>query len=579
MLISQTGISQHLTLQQPPESGIANTPHAKLLRLNEFAFKPELVEQYQKDALTIVQEARLGLSGILETPVLEGTCLLIEGACFYNSGLCYKAYRTLEQALILLTKPDLLRVYALIYTGRVQTVLRMYLAAYENLKAAEELAENLGEEGGAELARIMQVSLHTELGTHAQANELLEKIKANLNFVPPAIQNYFALESAYLFLRSLPAKPLPTQNLNINYLLSLQQMMKAVVQKAQSDRNLVLWARSLNILGHLHLHLEQNSAAEENFYMLVDISNDLSHAFLLGCAQFGLANAFYQQGAFSIALDYFTEAHEQCKKLENIPFFSVNTLQGIALSWEKLNNTNRALEYQKLYFLADKEYFLHQIKQQLQMAAHGYQFRAQNKDTDKLLTPTRELPRKNANAALIETLKTDAPLDPLTGLATRRLLDKKLTEWLKASSTNNLLAIHADIDNFKEINQLQSSKLGDKVLQEVAGLLRRYLRPHDLAVREAGDEFLIVCRNIKAENAFGICERLRMAVQSHNWSSYHPSLRVTISIGYTLIVAWDFQKNNMTTPNDCFRKADEQLFLAKHFGRNRVLPTASVNVS
>jgi diguanylate cyclase (GGDEF)-like protein len=66
-----------------------------------------------------------------------------------------------------------------------------------------------------------------------------------------------------------------------------------------------------------------------------------------------------------------------------------------------------------------------------------------------------------------------------------------------------------DLDNFKDINDTYGHHIGDRALREVAGVLRAGIRPYDICVRYAGDEFIVVLSGCGAEEA----ERKRVELQ------------------------------------------------------------------
>src|SRR5207248_5366568 len=66
-----------------------------------------------------------------------------------------------------------------------------------------------------------------------------------------------------------------------------------------------------------------------------------------------------------------------------------------------------------------------------------------------------------------------------------------------------------DLDNFKDINDTHGHHVGDRALREVAGVLRNGIRPYDMCVRYAGDEFMVVLAGCGAEEA----ERKRIELQ------------------------------------------------------------------
>src|SRR5207244_9822142 len=66
-----------------------------------------------------------------------------------------------------------------------------------------------------------------------------------------------------------------------------------------------------------------------------------------------------------------------------------------------------------------------------------------------------------------------------------------------------------DLDSFKEINDTYGHHVGDRALRDVAGVLRTGIRPYDICVRYAGDEFIVVLSGCGGEEA----ERKRLELQ------------------------------------------------------------------
>jgi diguanylate cyclase (GGDEF)-like protein/putative nucleotidyltransferase with HDIG domain len=98
------------------------------------------------------------------------------------------------------------------------------------------------------------------------------------------------------------------------------------------------------------------------------------------------------------------------------------------------------------------------------------------------------------NSIVFEQTQEDSLTDPLTGLPNRRSMFVHLTRELsRAERLNREVAlIVMDIDQFKAINDTHGHHVGDNALREMAGALRSALRPYDLCVRYAGDEFIVV---------------------------------------------------------------------------------------
>jgi len=107
------------------------------------------------------------------------------------------------------------------------------------------------------------------------------------------------------------------------------------------------------------------------------------------------------------------------------------------------------------------------------------------------------------NAIVFEQTHVDSLTDPLTGLPNRRSLFAHLSrELARAERTSAEVAIIVmDIDGFKPINDTYGHGVGDRALSEVAAALQSGLRPYDLCVRYAGDEFVIVLAECSRDGA------------------------------------------------------------------------------
>ncbi len=172
------------------------------------------------------------------------------------------------------------------------------------------------------------------------------------------------------------------------------------------------------------------------------------------------------------------------------------------------------------------------------------------------------------NAKLHQEIKQLAITDDLTGLYNFRYIKDRLEEEVKrAQRFKHLLAlIMADIDHFKEFNDNYGHLAGNKVLQNIADILRSNIREVDIAARFGGEEFIIILPEANKKEAHKIAERIRIKVEDYNFinKKSHPNEKVTLSLGVTSC----FQES--VTPQGLIYKVDQALYQAKRRGRNRV---------
>ena len=90
-------------------------------------------------------------------------------------------------------------------------------------------------------------------------------------------------------------------------------------------------------------------------------------------------------------------------------------------------------------------------------------------------------------------MKVQLVTDPLTGLLNRQglgaLIERRVPSAAEHAS-RSLIAI--DLDHFKRINDSKGHQAGDRTLAEFGAALHRELRPHDIAFRVGGDEFIVI---------------------------------------------------------------------------------------
>ena len=159
-------------------------------------------------------------------------------------------------------------------------------------------------------------------------------------------------------------------------------------------------------------------------------------------------------------------------------------------------------------------------------------------------------------------LKRLAMTDDLTGLPNRRGVLDALERGLRARQQDGrpLAVVVFDIDHFKRINDLHGHHGGDRVLEDVAALVRAEVPASGSVGRFGGEEFLVVLPGLDHAGALALAERLRLAVSS----GVGDGPRVTISLGVA-------SAGDDADAEALLRRADGALYRAKGEGRDRVV--------
>jgi len=157
-------------------------------------------------------------------------------------------------------------------------------------------------------------------------------------------------------------------------------------------------------------------------------------------------------------------------------------------------------------------------------------------------------------------LSEDIDSDATTGVNSRRWLERRLDELADTDRSGS--ALMCDIDRFKSVNDSYGHHVGDDVLLEFGSLLRHVAGDADIA-RFGGEEFVVVLDDDDPSTGPAVAERLRVEVESHDWSHIAPGLHLTISCG----VAY----GQLRHVRSLLVVADSALLDAKHRGRNLVM--------
>lgn len=169
-------------------------------------------------------------------------------------------------------------------------------------------------------------------------------------------------------------------------------------------------------------------------------------------------------------------------------------------------------------------------------------------------------------AEKVKELEVLAVTDPLTKLYNRTKLEEQIGREIERATRYGAAfgVILMDIDHFKQVNDRYGHQTGDRVLAEVARVLKVCSRATDMVGRWGGEEFLVLCPETDLAGLTAKAERFRQALEEYEFPGVGHK---TSSFG---IAAW----RAGDAAQDLLSRADAALYRAKESGRNRVVQAA-----
>ena len=156
--------------------------------------------------------------------------------------------------------------------------------------------------------------------------------------------------------------------------------------------------------------------------------------------------------------------------------------------------------------------------------------------------------------------------DALTGLINRREFEKRVERAIRNAQA--LPAAHTlmylDLDQFKVINDICGHAAGDRLLQQLAGLLLGSVRHRDTLGRLGGDEFGLLLENCPLDKAVVIANKLLKSIEEFHFSWHDSTFTLGVSIGVVPI------DETTTDIASTMSAADSACYIAKESGRNQV---------
>ena len=161
--------------------------------------------------------------------------------------------------------------------------------------------------------------------------------------------------------------------------------------------------------------------------------------------------------------------------------------------------------------------------------------------------------------------EVQAQVDPLTGLPNRRTLEQRTHDLLESDLP--FVVAFADLDHFKDLNDLHGHDTGDRALRLFARVLRDSVRPRDIPARYGGEEFVVVLPDCSIVDARVVAERIRTQLATKLEGGSVPGF--TVSVGLAAAEPDE-------AISEVIDRADGALLKAKELGRDQVFAVGQI---
>ncbi|WP_165942924.1 GGDEF domain-containing protein [Marinomonas flavescens] len=165
-----------------------------------------------------------------------------------------------------------------------------------------------------------------------------------------------------------------------------------------------------------------------------------------------------------------------------------------------------------------------------------------------------------------EKFRRLSTIDNLTDIYNRRYFfeisqDIILSSYMERKKASLLMI---DVDHFKKVNDNYGHHAGDFILMSLVKEIEAIIRKEDIFARIGGEEFAILLNHTSLYDAKSIAEKIRISIENEIFYYNTTQIKITLSIGLS-----DLNEEN-TLIEHLYKKADQQLYIAKKKGRNRV---------
>lgn len=147
----------------------------------------------------------------------------------------------------------------------------------------------------------------------------------------------------------------------------------------------------------------------------------------------------------------------------------------------------------------------------------------------RIAAAKRLILRHQHNRESLAQMRDLAFTDQLTGLLNRRFFFEEAERIVTSSPVAGLVIF--DLDRFKSINDTHGHLMGDRVLRDVAAVLRHHTRYEDFVIRFGGDEFVMMTEGLPVDQLEEIAGRITEEISTLQWTVGDQRVDVGVSAG------------------------------------------------
>ncbi|TXH97898.1 MAG: GGDEF domain-containing protein [Rheinheimera sp.] len=490
----------------------------------------------------------------------------------------YQQAEQLFKALMLPTKPVILRFRAAFTLANVQIVRRQFVDAFSSLAFAMSMLPEVEDAKWRNRALLSAANIYSESGLFRESEDFLQQlVRAKLEPRDLCISQYLHVQNQQALnitqtiaeIEQVSAQceqageHMIAQLANVHRAIfhlnnkapqdALSFMLKSMpeIEKTRYNRLLI---QAYQVTAQAQAELGKTADAMQMLAKLIQTAHNLPNSTPLVAGLKLQAELLAKQGNFEAAFlahQQFADAERAMRDERSAQALAYQRAQG------ELLNKNQQLRLVKEEFrVLELE---SQLKDQREQRSMIY-ITLLSTASILLIYITYRLLRRH------RYYKLAAENDGLTGISNRHFFDLQLQKQVKRckQQQKSLGVIVFDLDLFKQINDKYGHEIGDKALQATVQICNHFIRSGDIFGRIGGEEFAIVLPDCQPDKVLMLAEICRDAIEQLDCSEIQPGLKLSASFGVSYSQISGYQAN------DLMRHADQALYLAKYNGRNRV---------